>query len=211
MPAYEEEIEGALSEGIELIVLGIPRRVVGAAGRVAGIEYVAAELGKTEQDGRRKPVAIDGSQALIKCDIILSAIGQVPSSETAGNNGGPERTAWGTIKIDPVTCRTTRPEIFAGGDCVTGAASVMSAVAAGQKAAVSIDRMLGGKGLLPHDVGISLGKSWETTVESPVRVEEGMIPVNKRKRGFAEVVLGLDREQAILEAGRCLRCDLERA
>jgi NADH-quinone oxidoreductase subunit F len=211
MPAYDEEIQGALAEGAELIVLGIPRRIVGVSGRVAGVEIVHAELGKTEKDGRRRPVAVEGSQTVIDCEIVIPAIGQVPSCEAALFEGGPELTEWGTIRTDPVTYRTTRPEIFAGGDCVTGAASVISAIAAGQKAAVSIDRMLGGKGLLPHDIGIALAPARETAAQSPNRVREEMIPLNKRTRGFAEVVLGLDREQAVSEAGRCLRCDLERA
>jgi NADPH-dependent glutamate synthase beta subunit-like oxidoreductase len=128
-----------------------------------------------------------------------------------GFEGGPTLTEWGTIEADPMTCRTSRLEIFAGGDCVTGAASVISAIAAGQKAAVNIDRMLGGKGLLPHDIGIALAQARETPTDTDGRAEEKMIPLSKRKRGFAEVVLGLDREQAITEAGRCLRCDLERA
>jgi NADH-quinone oxidoreductase subunit F len=211
MPAYEEEIRGALAEGAEVTVLAIPRRIVGTASGVAGVEFVRAELGKTEQDGRRKAVAIKGSETVIECDIVIPAIGQVPSCEVAGFEGGPELTEWGTIRTDPVTHRTSRPEIFAGGDCVTGAASVVMAIAAGQKAAVSIDRMLGGKGLLPHDIGVALAQARETPTDTNGRAEEKMIPLSKRKRGFAEVVLGLDREQAMAEAGRCLRCDLERA
>ncbi len=211
MPAYEEEIRGAIAEGAEVIVLAIPRRIVGTAGRVVGIESLRAELGKTEKDGRRKAVAIEGSETVIECEIVIPAIGQVPSCEVVGFEGGPELTEWGTIRTDPLTHRTSRPEIFAGGDCVTGAASVISAIAAGQKAAVNIDRMLGGKGLLPQDIGVALAQVRETPTDTNGRAEEKMIPLSKRKRGFAEVVLGLDREQAIVEAGRCLRCDLERA
>ena len=211
MPAYEEEIQGATAEGAELIVLAIPSRIVGAADRVAGVEFLRAELGKTEKDGRRQAVAIEGSQAVIECEIVIPAIGQVPSCEVVGFAGGPELTKAGTIKADPLTCKTTRPEIFAGGDCVTGAASVISAIAAGQRAAVSIDRMLGGKGLLPHDIGIAMAQARETPADSNGRAEEKMIPLSKRKCGFAEVVLGLNRKQAACEAGRCLRCDLERA
>ncbi len=211
MPAYDEEIQGAIAEGAELIVLGIPTTIVGASGRAAGVEYVGAELGKTEKDGRRRAVAVEGSQTIIECEIVIPAIGQVPSCEAVRFDGGPELTERGTIRTDPVTLRTTRAEIFAGGDCVTGAASVISAVAAGQRAAVHIDRMLGGKGLLPHDIGIALASARETACGVCSRVEEKVISLQKRKRGFAEVVLGLDREQAITEAGRCLRCDLERA
>jgi NADH-quinone oxidoreductase subunit F len=211
MPAYEEEIQGAIAEGAKLIVLAIPTRIVDASGRAAGVEYVRAELGKTERDGRRHAVAVEGSQTVIECEIVIPAIGQVPSCETVRFEGGPELTERGTIRTDPVTLRTTRPEIFAGGDCVTGAASVVSAIAAGQRAAVNIDRMLGGKGLLPPDIGIALTPAHETPCGTCSRVEEKMISLQKRKRGFAEVVLGLDREQVITEAGRCLRCDLERA
>jgi NADPH-dependent glutamate synthase beta subunit-like oxidoreductase len=143
---------------------------------------------------------------------VIPAIGQVPSCEAVQFDGGPELSAWGTIEADPVTYRTTRPEIFAGGDCVTGASSVISAIAAGQKAAVAIDQSLGGKGLLPPDTGFSLTRpDDEAAAQVCERVEEKTIPLNKRKRGFAEVVLGLDREMAVVEAGRCLRCDLERA
>ena len=211
MPAYDEEIQGAIAEGAELVVLGIPRRIPGPVNRVTGVEILRAELGKTEKDGRRKAVAIEGSQTVIKCEIVIPAIGQVPSCETVSFAGGPELTEAGTIRTDPVTYRTTRPEIFAGGDCVTGAASVISAIAAGQRAAVSMDRMLGGKGLLPHDIGIALAQVHEPSTDTAVRAEEKMIPLSKRKRGFAEVVLGLDHQQAATEAGRCLRCDLERA
>jgi NADH-quinone oxidoreductase subunit F len=212
MPAYEEEIEGALREGAELIVLGIPARIIGAGGRVTGVEYLKAELGDTDKDGRRRPVAIRGSQTVIECDLVIPAIGQVPSCKAVEFEGGPELSAWGTIKADPVTYRTTRPEIFAGGDCVTGASSVISAIAAGQKAAVTIDQSLGGKGLLPQDTGFSLTRpDEEAAAQVSERVEEKTIPLNKRTRGFAEVVLGLDRGQATSEAGRCLRCDLERA
>jgi len=211
MPAYEEEIHGAIAEGAELIVLGIPTRIVGVSGRVAGVEYVRAELGKTEKDGRRRAVAVEGSQTVVECEIVIPAIGQVPSCEAVRFDGGPELTERGTIRTDPVTLRTTRAEIFAGGDCATGAASVISAVAAGQRAAVNIDRMLGGKGLLPHDIGIALAAPQDTPCGTCSRLEEKMISLQKRQRGFAEVVLGLDREQATTEAGRCLRCDLERA
>jgi NADH-quinone oxidoreductase subunit F len=211
MPAYEEEIQGAITEGAALVVLAIPRRILSAAGRVTGLEFVRAELGKAEKDGRRRAVAVEGTQTIIECQMVIPAIGQVPSCEAVRFAGGPELSERGTIRVDPVTYRTTRPEIFAGGDCVTGAASVIGAIAAGQKAAVSIDRMLGGKGLLPHDVGIALAQAREPTVDTVAQVEEKMIPLSQRRRGFAEVVLGLDREQAVAEAGRCLRCDLERA
>ena len=101
----------------ELIVLGIPRRIVGAAGRVAGIEFLRAELGKTEKDGRRKAVAIEGSQAVIECDIVIPAIGQVPSCEAVGCAGtgwneGAHRTRAARVHVRaqwPTSGRVTHP------------------------------------------------------------------------------------------------------
>jgi len=211
MPAYEEEIEGAIGEGIELVTLGIPTRIVGKDGAVAGVEYVLAELGKAEADGRRRPIAIAGSETTVECDVVIPAIGQVPSVEPAHFINGPELTDWGTIKVDPVSQNTTAGEVFAGGDCVTGPSSVIDAIAAGQKAAVSIDKLLGGTGQLPQDTGFSFAKPDEDALaQAPPRCEEKVIAPEQCKRGFAEVVLGLDREQALAEAGRCLRCDLEK-
>jgi NADPH-dependent glutamate synthase beta subunit-like oxidoreductase len=210
MPAYEEEIEEGITEGIELITLGIPKRVVSSNGKTGGVEFVRAELGKAEADGRRRPVAVEGSEAVLECDMVIPAIGQVASVEAVSFSGGPELTSWGTVKVDPVTYGSSVGEIFAGGDCVTGPSSVIEAIAGGQKAAVSIDRMLGGSGELPRDIGFSFTMPDEESLAQELpRVAEKMIPLEQRRRGFAEVVLGLDREQAGLEAGRCLRCDLE--
>ena len=211
MPAYEEEIEEAIHEGIELVTLGIPKQIISSDGSVKGVEFIRAELGKADADGRRRPVAVEGSETVIECDMVIPAIGQVVSTESVDFEGGPELTDWGTIKVDPVTFNTTVKEIFSAGDCVTGPSSVINAIAGGQKAAVNIDKMLGGIGKLPQDIGFSFTKPDEDALaESPPRVEEEIIPIKERKRGFAEVVLGLDREQALAEAGRCLRCDLEK-
>ena len=210
MPAYEEEIEEAIQEGIEVITLGIPKRILSKNGSVSGIEFIRAELGKAEADGRRRPVPVEGSESVIECDMVIPAIGQVASTEAVTFSSGPELTDWGTIKVDPVSYSTTVGEIFSGGDCVSGPSSVIAAIASGQKAAVHIDKMLGGTGELPGDTGFSFVKpDEETLAKSPQRAEEKYIPLDKRKRGFAEVVLGLDREQAVCEAQRCLRCDLE--
>ncbi len=211
MPAYEEEIEGAIGEGAELVTLAIPKRIVGSKGSVAGIEFIRAELGKAETDGRRRPMPVEGSETTIDCDIVIPAIGQIPSAETAHFINGPELTKWGTIKVNPVNMGTTARGIFAGGDCVSGPASVIDAIAAGQKAAMSIDKLLGGSGKLPRDTGFSFVKpDEEALAQAPPRFEEKIIPLSRRRRGFAEVVLGIDREQALAEAGRCLRCDLEK-
>lgn len=211
MPAYEEEIDGALEEDVKLVTLGIPKRIISKGQTVCAVEFLKAELGEADIDGRKRPVPIEGSETKIQCDIVIPAIGQIASTESLNISGGPELTKWGTVKVDPVEFKTTVDSIFSGGDCVTGPASVIGAIAAGQKAAVSIDKKLGGSGNLPQDIGFSFTKpDEEALTQSPLRPEERNIPLEERKRGFAEVVLGLDRPLALAEAGRCLRCDLEK-
>jgi NADH-quinone oxidoreductase subunit F len=210
MPAYQEEIDAAIQEGVELIALAIPHRVLTDGDTLTGIEYVLAALGTAGDDGRRRPVPIDGSNTVIDCDIVIPAIGQIPSGETLADSGGQPLTEWGAVAVDPLTGKSKIEGIFAGGDCATGAASVIEAIAGGQKAAVHIDRYLGGAGRLPLDVGFSFagGTDESGATERPAEPE---LPLSQRKRGFAEVVLGLDRRTIAAEAGRCLRCDLERA
>jgi NADH-quinone oxidoreductase subunit F len=211
MPAYEEEIEEAINEGIKLVTLGVPTRILQSDGAVTGIEFLKAELGKAELDGRRRPIPIEGSETTIECDMVIAAIGQVPSVEAVSRCNNLEITDSRTVNVDPVTFKTGNDKVFAGGDCVTGAASVIEAIAAGQKAAVHIDKMLGGTGELPQDKGFSLRKPDEAVSEPIHRIQQKSIPMSKRKRGFAEVVLGLDRTEAVAEATRCLRCDLEKS
>ncbi|MBN1806166.1 MAG: NADH-quinone oxidoreductase subunit NuoF [Sedimentisphaerales bacterium] len=211
MPAYEEEIDGALEEGIRLITLGIPKRIIGKGQTVTGIEFLRAEPGEADADGRRRFIPIEDTETEIKCDFVVPAIGQNASIESVNFKSGPELTKWGTIKVNPVDFSTTVDSIFSGGDCVTGPSSIIKAIAAGQKAAVGIDKKLGGNGNLPRDIGFTFTKpDEEVLAKSVARPKEKNISLKKRKRGFEEVVLGLDQPLALEEAARCLRCDLEK-
>ncbi|GAG51938.1 unnamed protein product, partial [marine sediment metagenome] len=102
MPAYEEEIEEAINEGVELVTLSVPGRILGADGVVAGIEFLKAELGKAELDGRRRPVPIEGSESTIECDMVIPAIGQVPSTEVVNRCEGLKVTDAGKVNVDRV-------------------------------------------------------------------------------------------------------------
>ena len=210
MPAYEEEIEAALEEGIELVELVAPKEIVGSDGRVEGIGMVRMRLGDADENGRRQPVPVEGSDFLFPCDTVVPAIGQVPSLELAG--GMLETGVLGGVKIDVVTGSAGVPGVFAGGDCVSGGGTVIEAVAAGQQAAVSIDRMLGGAGLLPANVGPSLWRPTDEQLERVTpRAREPALAAGLRGRSFAEVLGALDPAAACGEASRCMRCDLERA
>ncbi len=208
MPAYDEEIEEALKEGCELHELLAPNRVVGEDGKVTGIEMMRMELGEPDDSGRRRPVPIAGSEFIVECDMILPAIGQRASIEAAG---GLETTPWNTVKFDPVTLGTSEIGVFSGGDVNNGGSTVIKAIADGQRAAVAMDRHLGGMGLLPPDVSMSIYRASDDELEKATeQTPEPLLPVEDRLDGFREVVYAFHPEDACAEASRCLRCDLEK-
>jgi len=204
MPAYQEEIEHALKEGIELVTLVSPVRILGDNGKVGKVELTRMKLGGADESGRRRPLPIPGSEFTVGCDMLLTAIGQLPTYEPLrlSEDEKPE--------VDPLTQATKVEGIYAGGDCVTGGATVIEAIGAGQRAACAIDRFLGGSGILPPDSGMTYTKPTEEELEaSPPRARERMVAARKRRASFCEVVKSLGKKAALAEARRCLRCDLE--
>jgi len=143
MPAREEEIENAFEEGIEPHLLTNPVRVLGdKKGWVTGLECVRMELGEPDDSGRRRPVAIQGSEHVIDVDMVVVAIGQGPNPLLTSTTPDLKRTKWGNIVADEETGMTSKKGVFAGGDIVTGAATVILAMGAGKKAARSIDQYM---------------------------------------------------------------------
>ncbi|MEW6615878.1 MAG: FAD-dependent oxidoreductase [Thermodesulfobacteriota bacterium] len=145
MPASDEEIEAALEEGIKIEYLVAPLQVFTADGKVASLRCMRMELGKPDASGRRMPIPVEGSEFDIELDTLIPAIGQVPDISFLGESSEIELTKKGTIAVNPDTLETSRPGVFAGGDCQTGPKIAVEAVAAGKKAAVSIDKYLRGK------------------------------------------------------------------
>ena len=143
MPAREEEIENAFEEGIEPRLLTNPIRVLGdEKGWVKGLECVRMELTEPDDSGRRRPVAIEGSEHVIDVDMVVVAIGQGPNPLLTSTTPDLKLTKWGNIVADEETGRTSKKGVFAGGDIVTGAATVILAMGAGKIAARSIDQYL---------------------------------------------------------------------
>lgn len=143
MPARDEEIENALDEGIVFKLLTNPLRILGdEKGWVKGIECIRMELGEPDASGRRRPVPIEGSEHVIDVDVVIMAIGQGPNPLVTSTTPGLELTKWGNIVADPETGKTSKKGVFAGGDIVTGAATVILAMGAGKKAAAAIDQYL---------------------------------------------------------------------
>jgi len=142
MPASDEEIEAALHEGIKIEYLVAPSEVVAEGGKTVGLKCVRMQLGEPDKSGRRRPVPITGSEFVIPLDTIMPAIGQASDLSFIDGESGIALTRWGTIIADPDTLATSCKGVFAGGDCVTGPYIAIAAIAAGKKAALSIERFL---------------------------------------------------------------------
>jgi glutamate synthase (NADPH/NADH) small chain len=145
MPAREEEIENAEAEGVIFKFLTTPIRYYGdEKGWLKGMECLRMELGEPDDSGRRRPVAVEGSNFTIDCDTVVIAIGQAPNPIIAQTTPGLEVSKWGTIVVDERTMAASISRVYAGGDVVSGGTTVIEAMGAGKKAARAIARLLAG-------------------------------------------------------------------
>ena len=142
MPARAEEIENAEEEGVQLKLLTDPIRLIGENGWVKAMECLQMELGEPDASGRRSPVPVEGSEFLIEVDTVIVAIATSANPLIRQTTPGLESNKRGYIIADEETGRTTKEGVWAGGDIVTGAATVILAMGAGRKAARDIDRYL---------------------------------------------------------------------
>ncbi len=206
MPANAAEVELALGEGIEVMFLVTPTKIRRENGRLV-VTCIRMELGEPDTRGRRQPVPIRDSEFNEEFDTLITAIGQAPQTPTDFR----VRIGRGsTIQVDPVTLTTNRAGVFAGGDAVTGPATVTEALAAGRLAASRIDDYLqhryplpsGGRPALTSDL---LPKTVEM-IRKISRLEPPVLPPETRAKDFEPVELVYDWEAAVNEARRCLRC-----
>lgn len=216
MPANEVEIEAAEHEGVRFQFLAAPTRVVGDEdGNVTHLEYLQMKLGEPDASGRRRPVPIEGSETLLKTDMVITAIGQRPDVffvEGSKHLEKLEITRWNTIDNDPETLQSSIPYIFTAGDSATGPSLVVEAIGGGRRAARSIHQYLTGKAvksspksLRKKHIPESLFDSVEGIVKTP-RAKMPELPVEERIKSFVEVDQVLTEEEAIAESGRCLNC-----
>ncbi len=214
MPALKEEIQSMLQEGIKLETLVSPAKIQSKEGKVTGLECVRNELSKLDASGRGRPVPIAGSEFSVPIDTLIVTIGDEPDIDYIASMG-IESTSQGTLRVDPQTLATNRPGVFAGGDVVTGPDTVVDAIAAGKKAALMIRRFLNGEELKQPAAArrpqqyvepCTLSEEELATIR---RAEPPLLPIELRRRSFSEVELGLSETDAVREAKRCLRCDLE--
>jgi NADH-quinone oxidoreductase subunit F len=214
MPAFTEEVEAALAEGVKLETLVEPVRIDSANGRLADVRCVRNKLGDVDSSGRRRPVPITDTEFTISLDTLIVAIGERPDSDYLASMG-MELDKGGRLHVNPKTLCTNREGVFAGGDSVTGPNTVVNAIAAGKKAAGVIDRYIQGLELVEPtrvklpEVFIEPFVVGDEKLEDAARVEPATLDAKSRVKSFAEVERQLSVEQATREARRCLRCDLE--
>lgn len=145
MPARREEVECAHEEGIQFKLLTNPKQFLGDEKNwVVDMECYEMELGEPDESGRRRPIMKEGSEFTIDVDVVIIALGTTPNPLIAQTTQGLETTRRGTVVADEDKGKTVKPKVWAGGDIVTGAATVISAMGAGRRAAVSIDEYLRG-------------------------------------------------------------------
>ncbi len=212
MTAVREEVEDAIREGISIEYLTAPVEILGDGNKVAGIRCQRMVMGEMEADGRRRAEPIPGIEFVIDADHVVVAIGQQPNTSLLNMRWLDVDSDNDTIKVDTLTLETGIPGIFAGGDCITGSNNVVDAVAAGLRAAESIDRYLRGRDLRrgrsrekPQVVEVDIR---ERDVSYYKRARMHAIPISRRMGNFEETNLGLPGEVVEREAGRCINCAL---
>ncbi|MBU2551346.1 MAG: FAD-dependent oxidoreductase [Proteobacteria bacterium] len=212
LPAYPEEVAGAGEEGIDFVFLATPIEIVAENGRVAGLKCLRNELGDPGADGRRRPVPVADSEFVIPCDAVVPAIGQAVDAPWAADMDGLALSTRQTLIVDPATMQTGLPHVFAGGDAVSGPATVIEAVAAGARAARNIERHLEGQPLERLEIeprGPAETRNWQPIPDAlpeAFRPEERRLEPSIRVGSFEEVETGLTDEEAGAEAERCLNC-----
>ena len=143
MPARAEELHHAKEEGIELKILCNPTEILDDGnGRVGGMKCIRMELGEPDASGRRRPVEIPGSEFTLEVDTVIMSLGTSPNPLIRSTTPGLETTKKGCLIVNEETNETTREGVYAGGDAVTGAATVILAMGAGKKAAAAFDEAL---------------------------------------------------------------------
>jgi heterodisulfide reductase subunit A-like polyferredoxin len=210
MPAWEEEIQAAEDEGVQITYLSAPQEILVQDGKVVGLRCIRMELSEPDSSGRKRPIPVPGSEYEIEIDQLIPAIGQRPDLSALEDITGLTYTRWGTTEVDAITYATEQEGVFAGGDLQTGPWVVIGAIGAGKEAAESIFRYIE-----KHDMAagrepvVNENPVYRPIPEDEPIVERARMPelaVDKRKGNFDEVELGYAEAQGRAEAARCLNC-----
>jgi len=214
MTAIQREVDAGVEEGVQIVELTTPTRIISRNGRLAGLECIALELGEYDETGRRRITPVPHSEFIFPVDNLILGIGEEPDLSFLPIGHGLEISKRNTIVVsDMETLVAGRPGVFAAGDVVTGPLTIADAIAGGKRAALSIHKFLRGQPVV-----------WKYTITAPspyvepvertaeeaelLRFPMPCAPVAERIHSFDMAELGLSEEMALKEARRCLRCDL---
>jgi len=209
MPAYKEEIEQAIEEGIVLHTLTDPIQILSEEGRVTGVLCCAMKLGSFDASGRRHPESNENT-FVIETDQVIMAVGQTLDCKEILEDLQIKTSKNDSIIVtNPINGQTTVPWIFSGGDAATGPTSVITAVACGEKAAVGIDELLTGESHAFWREEKRNDTFFDPNVDPSMvpRIKIKMLDSNRRKYNFDEVEMAWLESDAVQQAKRCLRCD----
>ncbi|HEY94540.1 MAG TPA: FAD-dependent oxidoreductase, partial [Dehalococcoidia bacterium] len=209
MPATEDEIKQAEEEGILVHSSRTSTRIVTENGSITGVEFLEVDSFSFDENKRAVIEVRENSHFSLEADTVIFAIGQRP---LIPDGFGVDIMENGNIQLDPFSQTAGREGVFAAGDAVHGTATVIQAIASGRKAAIAIDKYLGGSGnidekLAPVEEAEPCFGPMEGFAYMP-RCEETYVPAEERLRNFQKVVNDIDEEMANNEAERCLQCDL---
>jgi len=210
MPASAEELAEAEAEGVKVMYLVAPREVlVGPDGQVEGLRMVNHVLADPDATGRRRPQTVPGAEFILKLHKVIFAVSQTAQARVAE---GVETDGAGFFKVDPATLRTNLPGVYAGGDCIGGQMNLISAIAAGKRAAAAIDAELAGAEAflepMPELTQVDVDEVLVRHGDDPRRwrVAVELRPAERRRRDWGTYRPVLTAQQAVAEAQRCYGC-----
>ncbi len=214
MPAMSYEVAEALHEGVEMVFLAAPQKITVNENGLKELHCMQMALGEPDRSGRRRPVPVEGSNFVIEANTIIGAIGQNTDTGFLYNDLPVRLDKWGNIDINGFSMQTSESKVFSGGDCVTGPATVIQAIAAGRRAATAIDEFVMNGYIKPTHEDYSCSRGTLEDIpqaefgeyEHMERAHMNELAVEVRLNGFPEVELGLTEVQARAEAARCLSC-----
>lgn len=210
MPCFAPEIHEAEEEGVEIMILRNPVKYIGENGQIKQVQLVKMQLGEKDASGRRSPEPVKGSEYIENVDYVIEAIGLKPSTKPFA--GQIDLNKNGTIAVDKKTLQTSVDYIFAGGDTVTGATTLIEAAGQGKKAAFYMDKYLRGLNMYDFEDGEKLPAIDKSTVlkkyngqVKPV-IPSGMMPLAQRARSWEEVEQTYTEAELKANTERCLDC-----
>jgi heterodisulfide reductase subunit A-like polyferredoxin len=210
MPCFAPEIKEAEEEGVEILLLRNPVKFIGENGKLKQVELIKMKLGDADESGRRKSVPVAGSEYIADVDYVIEAIGLKASTSPFAKE--IELNKNGTIKVNAKTLQTSVPFIFAGGDTVTGATTLIEAAGQGKRAAFYIDKLLSDLNMEDYESGDKLPAADKTKVLKKYSgkvmpaIVNGCIPVSERIKTFDEVEFTYTDRELKESTDRCLDC-----